>query len=292
MDIVSDAGTVRRRIVRAQDIDLSTPPERRLAGDLDQMRRAEGGLAGAPERVGPGHVEIAQRDKTEIMRGRGVLQHHLRHQLGAAVGTLGPQGGRLADRVGRILGSIDGGGRRKDEMANAGLDGCGNERARIGRIVFIIGKRVGDRFRYDGRARKMDDRVDVVLGKDPLEQRPVTDIAEVEARLRCDRPAKSSRQTVEHHHRFAAVEQRPYHVAADITCSACYQYGHFPVPCPQHMRDQKRRVRVSEILNQGAVCRHAAAILGGVVKGLPHRSLGFYRLAVSSPKMPRQRLSM
>ncbi len=53
MDIVSDAGTVRRRIVRTQDIDLSTPPERRLAGDLDQMRRAEGGLAARPSGSAP-----------------------------------------------------------------------------------------------------------------------------------------------------------------------------------------------------------------------------------------------
>ena len=40
MNVVADAGAVGRRIIAAEDVDLRAKPERRLDGDLDQMRRA------------------------------------------------------------------------------------------------------------------------------------------------------------------------------------------------------------------------------------------------------------
>ena len=38
--------------------------------------------------IGAGDVEIAERDIAEVVRRRGVGEHHLGHQLGAAVGRL------------------------------------------------------------------------------------------------------------------------------------------------------------------------------------------------------------
>src|SRR5690606_8000702 len=52
MDIVADTGAVRRRIVGAEYLDEGPLAERGLAGDLDQMRRAFGRLAGAALRIG------------------------------------------------------------------------------------------------------------------------------------------------------------------------------------------------------------------------------------------------
>src|ERR1039458_2572498 len=47
MDVVADAGAVRRRIVGAEHVDLGPLAERRFAGDLDQMGRCRARLPGA-----------------------------------------------------------------------------------------------------------------------------------------------------------------------------------------------------------------------------------------------------
>ena len=60
VDVVADAGAVRRRIVGAEDRDVRPLAHRRLAGDLDEQRRIRGGLADAAAGVGPRHVEVAQ----------------------------------------------------------------------------------------------------------------------------------------------------------------------------------------------------------------------------------------
>ena len=62
VDVIADAGAVRRRIVGAEHVDLGAPAERGLDRDLDEMRRARGRLPGAQLRIGAGDVEIAQDD--------------------------------------------------------------------------------------------------------------------------------------------------------------------------------------------------------------------------------------
>ena len=68
MDVVADAGAVRRRIVGAEHVHLVAPAECGLDRDLDQMRRALRRLAGAHFRVGARHVEVAQDDEAQSMR--------------------------------------------------------------------------------------------------------------------------------------------------------------------------------------------------------------------------------
>ena len=72
VDVVADAGAVRRWIVGAEHLHVRPLAERRLAGDLDEVRRMRRRLAGAALRVGARDVEIAQRHVAEIVRPRGV----------------------------------------------------------------------------------------------------------------------------------------------------------------------------------------------------------------------------
>ena len=65
MDVVADAGAVRRRIVGAEDVDLGPLAERRFAGDLDQMGRGRRRLPGAQLRIGAGDVEVAQHHEAQ-----------------------------------------------------------------------------------------------------------------------------------------------------------------------------------------------------------------------------------
>src|SRR5579862_3144181 len=68
VDVIADAGSVGRRIIRAEDLELGAASERGFAGDLDQMRGRRRCLASTQLRVGAGDVEVAQHDEVETMR--------------------------------------------------------------------------------------------------------------------------------------------------------------------------------------------------------------------------------
>jgi len=85
VNIVANAGTVGRRIIVAEHIELGAQAEGCFDRDLDQMRRRFARLTGAAERIGAGHIEVAQNDMIESVRATGVAQHHFAHQLRPAV---------------------------------------------------------------------------------------------------------------------------------------------------------------------------------------------------------------
>jgi hypothetical protein len=51
-------------------------------------------------------------------------------------------------------------------MLDALRDRCGDQGARLDRVVEIIAEGIGDRFRHHDRAREMNDRVDLVVVDD------------------------------------------------------------------------------------------------------------------------------
>jgi hypothetical protein len=121
MDVVADAGAVRRRIIGAEHVELAAQAERRFGRNLDQMRGLRRRLAGAAARIGAGDVEIAQDDMGEIVGAAGVAQHDFGHQLRGAIGR-----DRLRRRIlrhrndGRIAVHRGGGG--EDEMAHVAFN--------------------------------------------------------------------------------------------------------------------------------------------------------------------------
>ncbi len=76
----------------------------------------------------------------------------------------------------------------------------------------------------------MDDRLDVVLDEDRLQDLSIGDIPQVEARSRRDRPAKAGGKAIEHDDVLACIEQCPDHVTADVAGAACHQNCHVPFP--------------------------------------------------------------
>src|SRR5262245_57082007 len=60
MNIISDAGAVRCRVVDAEDIHSWPQAECGFERDLNEVGGAFGRLAGATERVGAGDVEVTQ----------------------------------------------------------------------------------------------------------------------------------------------------------------------------------------------------------------------------------------
>ena len=74
VNIVANAGAVRRRIVGAEDVEFGAQAERCFDRDLDQMRRRLGRLTGAAEWIGTGDVEVTQNDMIESVRAAGVAR--------------------------------------------------------------------------------------------------------------------------------------------------------------------------------------------------------------------------
>ena len=72
----------------------------------------------------------------------------------------------------------------------------------------------------------MDDRVDLVLPDQPLEQWLVADVAVDQHRLRGNRPGEAGREIVENDDPLAGIDQVPHHMAADIAAAASDQYAH------------------------------------------------------------------
>ena len=152
-------------IVGAEHLHEGALAERGLARDLDQMGRIGRRLARAALGVGAGHIEVAQRHVTEIMRPRGIGEHDLGHHLGGAVGRHGLERGILAHRV--LLGvAVDGGGRGEDEVLDAHLDRDLHQGARLDGVVVVVAERIGDRLRHHDRSGEMYDGVDAVLADD------------------------------------------------------------------------------------------------------------------------------
>src|SRR5450759_3835429 len=137
MDVVADAGAVRRRIVGAEHVDLGPLAERRFAGDLDQMGRCRARLPGAQLRIGAGDVEVAQHHEAQPIGRAGIVQHDLRHQLRAAVRRDQRRRRILAQRYLLCI-AIDCCGGREDELLHAGLDGDVEQSAGIHGVVAVI----------------------------------------------------------------------------------------------------------------------------------------------------------
>ena len=86
LDIVAEAGSVRRRVIGAEDVEMLTSSEGRLYGDFNEVGSVARRLAGAPLRVGTRYVEIAQHHRANIVRPAGILQHPFHHELAAPIG--------------------------------------------------------------------------------------------------------------------------------------------------------------------------------------------------------------
>ncbi len=192
---------------------------RRLARHLDQVGGASGRLPGTALRIGAGDVEITQRAIVDRVRGGGVLQHDLGHQLGHAIGVDRPGGRELAHRA--FLGhAVGGGGRGEDEVTHPARHRALDQRAAVGGVVPVVFERVLHRLRHDDRACEMHDRADAEALERLRDQIRIPDIALDQLRPLVDRPAEAGDEIVEHHHRPSAVEQRQHRMAADIAGAA------------------------------------------------------------------------
>src|SRR5690606_18702088 len=85
VDIVANAGAVRRWIVIAEDGDPLPLAQGYLQYDWNQVRLGRMVLADITLRAGPGGVEVPQGGKAEPIGMGIVVEHVFHHQLGKAI---------------------------------------------------------------------------------------------------------------------------------------------------------------------------------------------------------------
>ncbi len=217
VDVIADAGAVRRLVIGAEDRDMLLLAERDFQDVRNEVRfdaviLAEffGGASG---------VEVAQRHVAQAVDFVVPAEHFLEHQLRFAVGIDRALRERLVDR--HTLGDAEGGaGGGEDEFFHAGLD-HGVEQVHAGRDVVAeilrwvlhglahqrVGGEVHDRFR-GGRA------------EGGLDDFALLQVALHEGGALVDGALVSLAEVIENHHLVARVEELLHADAADVPSAA------------------------------------------------------------------------
>ena len=152
---------------------LGAQPERRFDRDLDQMRGALARLPGAAARIGARDVEVAQDDvigaRARVAASRNMISVISFDQPYGEIGCVGASS--LTGISCRI--AVDRGGRGKDEVPHAVLDGAFDQRARVGGVVAIVAERIATPSSGTTiEAAKWMMAVDAVLGDDAWRPAP------------------------------------------------------------------------------------------------------------------------
>ena len=114
-------------------------------------------------------------------------------------------------------------------MRHAALDRTVEQRARVCRVVAVVGEGLGDRFRHHDAGGEMNDRLDRVFVHDPADEVGVADIALEERHLGRHDRTRAGGEVVDHQRPLAGAEQGQRHVAADVAGAAGHEdvaFGH------------------------------------------------------------------
>ena len=137
VDVIADAGAVRRCVIGAIDQELIEFTLCGFEGARDEVGGFLIGLTDAGARVGSGHVEVAQGDITKIPVGGGHLgEDPFHHDFGGAIGINGIERGGFDDRhhVRYAVGCCRG---RIDDVADVVFSQGAQESKRVGNVVSI-----------------------------------------------------------------------------------------------------------------------------------------------------------
>ena len=98
--------------------------------------------------------------------------------------------------------------------------------ARIRNVVEVVAQRIADQLRHDDLGGEMGDRVNRMLLDQSGDQVRVARVADDELCAFGHGPGEAGGEVVENHDRFARIQQRQGHVAADIAGAAGDQNAH------------------------------------------------------------------
>ena len=183
-------------------------------------------------------VEVAQQHDRPARVGHDIVaQDLLADVLRPAIGIRAVAGaGRLVERH-LVVAGVHRRRRGEDDLPDAVVTHRLTERDRRAEVVVVIFQRHLHRLAHGLKPGKMNDAVDLLLGKNAVEsgavahvhlikfQRPARDLFDPFARLRA-----AVDKIVHHDDIHALLKQLHARVAADVAHAAGHQYGHAPYP--------------------------------------------------------------
>ena len=230
VDVVTQARSVRRRIVLAKDRDMVAFSERHLQNERDEMRLRRVILTDRAVGECPRRIEVAQGDIAHTVRAADPLHHLLHRELCLSVRI------RRVRLVVLVNGNalrlaVDGRRRGEDNLVDAMAHHRLEEHLHPVDIVVEIEQGLFDTLPHEGVRRKVDDRLDLVLRENLIEHRRIANISLIERGRRVQRPTVPRLEIVHDHDLLALFHQCMNGMRADVSCAAADQNSHvYPSP--------------------------------------------------------------
>ena len=225
VDVVAQARAVRRRIVIAEDRDVIALAERDLQDQWDEVRLRVVVLADGAIVECTGCVEVAQRDVADAVRAADPLHHLLHRALRLAVRVRRLRRIVFHDRHALRL-AVDSSRRREDDLIDVVAYHRLEQHLHAVDVVVEVLQGFLDALTDEGVRCEVDDRLDVVLRENLVENGCVADVALVELRLRIQGIAMTRLQIVDDDNVFALRHELMDCMRTDITSAATNQNRH------------------------------------------------------------------
>ncbi len=235
MDVVADAGAVRRRVVVTEDLGA-------LAGVVPlEDHRDQVEDTGVRQLRGRGarHVEVAQARGGDAVRLARAADQPLARQLGLAVRAQRRARGVLGDQV-HVGHAVHGGGGGEEEVAHARVgDGLEQDRQALDVLVVVV-QRLLDGLADLLLARQVHHARDLVLAEGLLQHQPVQDGADHQRDALRDAGLVARGEVVEDDDLLPREQHRADDVRADVTGATGDQKRHVYLLGPVRLRWGKR----------------------------------------------------
>ena len=225
VDVVAQARAVRRRIVIAEDRDVIALAERDLENERDEVRLRIVILTDGAIVERTGRIEVTQRYVANAVRAADPLHHLLHRALRLAVRVRRLRRIVFHDRHALRL-AVDSSRRREDDLVDVVANHRLEQDLHAVDIVVEVLQRLLDTLADKRICSEVDDRLNVVLRENLVEDRCIADIALVELCLRVQRIAMARLQIIDDDNVFALRHELMDCMRTDITSTATNQNRH------------------------------------------------------------------
>ena len=176
MNVIANAGAIRRWIILTKNRNAGPLPQRDLQSKRDQTSLRVMILANVAIRTCPRCVEITQRSVSNSVGIRVIRKHAFDDKLGKTIRIDRRLRFPLCDRNNLRL-TISRTGAGKNDLRDLRLPHRFKERERGDHIILVVLRRILHGFTHQGRCGKMDHGVNLVIPKDRGYQRAILQIS-------------------------------------------------------------------------------------------------------------------
>ena len=221
VDIVADAGSIRRLVVVTEDVEPVDLAIGRHEGARDKVRFGIVPLASLAVGIAAAGIEVTERHVAKTVCDGEVAAHKLHHQFRLAIGV-----DRLLRRLlcdGHMFRlSIGGTGRRHDEVLDARQRHGAQQRKRACHVVVVVQAWLRDGLAHIGEGREVDHGVGLEPTQGLAHQLGVANVA-LNQVTPVDEVPVAARKIVIDHDVVTGPREQLCSMAADIAGATCNQ---------------------------------------------------------------------